>query len=87
MEALNHLLRIQANPSMAYHPQTDGQTEHVNQEVEQYLCIFVNYHQDDWADWLSLAKFSHNDKANDSMHYLPFYLNWGCHPRKGIEPR
>ena len=37
------LLGIEGNPSMAYHPQTDGQTEHVNQELEQYLQIFVNY--------------------------------------------
>jgi hypothetical protein len=36
---------------------------------------------------LSLAEFSHNDKVNDSMHYSPFYLNWGHHPRKGVEPR
>jgi len=51
MEALNHLLGIQANPSTSYHPQTDGQTERINQEVEQYLRVFVNYRQDDWADW------------------------------------
>ena len=87
MEALNHLLGIQANPSTAYHPQTDGQTERVNQEVEQYLRVFVNYHQDDWTDWLSLAEFSHNDKVNSSTRHSPFYLNWGRHPRKGIEPR
>jgi len=87
IEALNRLLGIQANPFTAYHPQTDGQTEQVNQEVKQYLRIFVNYHQDNWADWLSLAKFSHNDKINSSTHHSPFYLNWGRHPRKGIEPR
>jgi len=44
MEALNRLLRIWANPSTAYHRQTDGQIERANQEVEQYLRIFVNYH-------------------------------------------
>ena len=86
MEALNHLLGIQVNPSMAYHPQMDGQTKWVNQEVKQYLCIFVNYHQDDWADWLSLMEFSHNDKVNSSTCHSLFYLNWGCHLRKGIEP-
>jgi len=86
MEALNHLLGIQANPSTAYHPQMDGQTERVNQEVEQYLRVFMNYHQDDWTDWLSLVEFSHNDKVNSSTHHSPFYLNWGRHPRKGVEP-
>ncbi|KAJ1589802.1 hypothetical protein NDA12_001083 [Ustilago hordei] len=36
--------------STAYHPQTDGQTERVNQVVEQYLRMYCNYEQDDWAD-------------------------------------
>ena len=41
--------------SMAYHPQTDGQTERVNQELEQYLCIFVGEQLDDWYVLLPLA--------------------------------
>ena len=46
---------------MAYHPQTDGQTERVNQEVEQFLCLFMNHRQDDWYDWLAIAEFAYND--------------------------
>jgi transposase InsO family protein len=80
MKALNHLLGIQTNISTAYHPQTDGQTERINQEVEQYLRLFVNYRQDDWVEWLSLAEFSYNDKVNTATKYTPFYLNWGRHP-------
>ena len=87
MEAVNNLLGIKTNVSTAYHPQTDGQTERVNQEVEQYLRIFVNYRQDDWADWLSLAEFSYNDKINKSTGHSPFMLNWGRDPRKGVEVR
>jgi hypothetical protein len=41
MKELYHLLRIQAATSTAYHPQMDGQMERVNQELEQYLRIFV----------------------------------------------
>ena len=41
MKELYQLLGIEAASSTAYHPQTDGQTEWVNQELEQYLCIFV----------------------------------------------
>ena len=58
MQELNKLLGIKVAASTAYHPQTDGQTERVNQEIEQYLRLFVNQHQDDWFDWISLAEFS-----------------------------
>ena len=43
MKDLHVLFGIKANPSMTYHPQTDGQTEQMNQEVEQYLHLFINY--------------------------------------------
>lgn len=87
MRDLNQLLGIQTNLSTAYHSQTDGQTEQINQEVEQYLRLFTNYGQNDWAEWLPLAQFSYNDKIQSSTGYSPFFLNYGRHPRKGIEPR
>ena len=46
---------------MAYHPQTDGQTERINQEVEQFLQLFMNQRQDDWYDWLVIAEFAYNN--------------------------
>ena len=49
-QGLSKILRIKVVASMAYHPQTDGQTKHVNQEVEQFLHLFVNQRQDDWYD-------------------------------------
>ena len=78
---------IQANLSTAYHPQTDGQTERINQEIEQYLRLFVNYRQDDWTEWLALAEFNYNDKVQSSTGYSPFFLNYGRHPHKDSEPR
>ena len=42
MCGLSEILGIKVATSMAYHPQTDGQTERINQEVEQFLCLFVN---------------------------------------------
>lgn len=87
MKDLMKLLGIEGNPSTAFHPQTDGQTERINQEIEQYLRIFINQRQDDWADWLPLAQFSYNDKIHQSTGYSPFYLNYGQHPYKGGEPR
>jgi hypothetical protein len=81
------LLGIEGNPSTAFHPQTDGQTERMNQEIEQYLRIFVNHQQNDWAEWLPLAAFSYNDKIHSATGHSPFYVNHGHHPWKGIEPR
>ena len=43
MKELNNLLGIQTKLSTAYHPQTDGQTERVNQELEQYLRVFIDH--------------------------------------------
>ena len=61
MRGLSEILGIKVAASMAYHPQTDGQTEHVNQEVKQFLRLFVNPRQDDWYDWISIAEFAYND--------------------------
>ena len=86
MRELNKLLGIKTAASTAYHPQTDGQTERVNQEVEQYLRLFVNHRQDDWTDWLSLAEFSYNNRIQASTRHTPFMLNSGRNPRLGVEP-
>ena len=69
--------------STAYHPQTDGQTERINQEVEGYLRTFCNYQQDDWAHWLPMAEFHYNDKQHSATGSTPFFLNYGHHPWKG----
>ena len=55
--------------------------------MEQYLQLFVNHQQDDWTEWLPLAKFSYNDKIQTLTGYSPFYLNYGQHPWKSTEPR
>ena len=87
MQELYSLLGIASNASTAYHPQTDGQTERLNQEIKHFLHVFTNYHQSDWADWLALAEFSYNDKVQSSTGCSPFYLNYGQHPWKGKSPR
>ncbi len=63
--------------STAYHSQSDGQTERVNQSLEQYLCIYTNYNQDDWAEHHSAAKFVYNSSSHSSTTMTPFFANYG----------
>ena len=80
------LLGIKLAATTAYHPQGDGQTECVNQELEQYLRLFVNERQDDWDDLLPLAEFQYNSHVHSAMQQTPFMLNSGRHPQMGFEP-
>ena len=84
---LYQLLRIKLASSTAWHPQTDGQTEHVNQELNQYLWLFVNKWQDNWYDLLPMAEFQHNNHIHSTTQQPPFLLDTGCVPRMGFEPR
>ena len=80
------LLGVKLTPSTSYHLQTDGQMEHVNQEIEAYLRVFVSHRQDDWADWLPLAEFTYNNKVHVATCQTPFELDVGQHPCLGVEP-
>ena len=80
MHGLSEILRIKVVASTVYHPQTDGQTEHVNQEVKQFLRVFVNQRQDDWYDWLSIAKFAYNDRVHALTQTSLFMLDVGQNP-------
>jgi hypothetical protein len=72
---------VKINLSTAYHPQIDGQTERVNQILEQYLCCTVNYQQDDCTDFLLLAEFTYNNTIHSSTKQTPFFSNYGHYPR------
>src|SRR5204862_4640525 len=87
LRGLFSLIGIRQNPSTAYHPQTDGQTEQANQSAEQYLWIFINYRQDDWKEWLPLAEFALNDSVHAATGYTPFFLNYCYLSRKRRDTR
>ena len=86
MRELCRLLGIKIAASTAYHPQTDGQTERVNQELEQYLRLFTSERQDDWDDLLPMAEFGYNNHIHSSTQQTPFMVDTGRHPRMGFEP-
>jgi len=87
MKELNEMLEIKSKLSMVFHPQTDGQTERVNQELEQYLRMFIDHRQEQWPEWLGTAEFAYNNKAHSSTWTSPFKANYGQDPRMGFEER
>ena len=87
IKELNNLLGIQTKLLIAYYPQMDGQTERMNQELEQYLRIFINHRQEQWPDWLGTVEFAYNNKVHIVTKTSPFKINYGQDPRMGFEGR
>ena len=63
--------------SSAYHPQTDGQTERVNQIVEDMLRACVIHFDKNWDQCLALAEFSYNNSYQPSLKMAPFEVLYG----------
>jgi hypothetical protein len=74
------LLRVKLNHSTAFHPQTDGSTEVINQVIEQYLRVFCSYQQDDWASLLYSCEFAYNNSVSSTTGHTPFFATTGRHP-------
>ena len=74
-------LGIQQNMSVAFHHETDGQTERMNQFVESVLRAFINPEQNNWDLLLPLVEFAINNAYQASIKTSPFFLNYGEHPR------
>jgi len=72
---LYRLLGVQLFSSIAWYSQTDGQTERVNQELNQFLRLFINEQQDDWYDLLPIAEFQHNNHVHSTTQQPPFLLD------------
>ena len=87
MKELNGILGIKSKLSIAFHLQTDRQTERVNQELEQYLRMFINYRQEQWPEWLGTAEFAYNNKAHSSTRTSSFKANYRQDPRMGFKER
>ncbi|MBW0521914.1 hypothetical protein O181_061629 [Austropuccinia psidii MF-1] len=70
-------LKISRDLSTSFHPETYEQIERVNQILEQYLWMYVSYHQDDWHTWLPLAEFTYNNSEHSSTKQSPFFTIYG----------
>jgi len=82
---LYRLLGIKLASSTAWHPQTNGQTECVNQELDQYLQLFVNERQDNWYNLLPMVEFQHNNHVHSATQQPLFLLNTGRISHMGFE--
>ena len=81
------MLGIKTKLSTVFHPQTDGQTERMNQELEQYLRLFVEHRQKDWPEWLAMAEFAVNNWIHTATKVSPFMANYGKELRMGGDIR
>ena len=86
MKELYRLLGIKLSATTAYHPQGDKQTEWVNQELEQFLHLFINQRQDDWDDLLPFAEFQYNNHIHSATQNIPILLDTCWIPWMGFEP-
>ena len=79
-KALMKLMGIQVKMLTSFHPQTNRATERVNQTLKQYIRSFINFTQDDWADYIPLAEYTYTDSPGAASGYSPFYIVFREHP-------
>jgi hypothetical protein len=75
------LLGSDISLTSGYHCQTNGQTERLNQILEQYLRCYTSYRQDDWSRLLPLAEFSYNNSQHSATGISPFFALRGYNPK------
>ena len=80
MNELCRLMGIKQKLSTAYHPQTDGNTEIVNQYLDQRLRPFVNYHQDNWSDLLPCMDWAQAILPHETTGLSPYEIEFGHQP-------
>ena len=84
--SLRKALDMRLHFTSGYCPEGDGQTEHTNQTLKQYLHIFCNYQQDNWSELLPLTEFTYNNTPSATTGISPFFANKSYHPDLTIHP-
>ncbi|QRW26415.1 Retrotransposable element Tf2 protein [Rhizoctonia solani] len=80
LRALYQRLGIKPSFSLAYHPESDGQTERVNQFIKFYLRSYIAADHLDWASWLPLVEYAYNNAKHSATGRTPFELVYGRNP-------
>ena len=73
-EQLCELMSIRQALTTAHHPQSDGQTEILNQTLEISLCAYVSQTRDDWNTHLDALMLAYNTTSHSATGYAPSYL-------------
>jgi transposase InsO family protein len=76
-QAVFRAIGTQLQMNTPHHPQTDGQTERVNQSLECFLCCFITANPHHWTKWLSLCEFWYNTNWHSSLGKTPFEVLYG----------
>ena len=79
--SLMQLLQVKLNMATAFHPESDGQTERVNQTLGQYLRSYCTYQPHDWVSLLPFAEHAYNTSKSESTKASPFKINYGLAPQ------
>lgn len=84
-QCIASIMGITHRLSTAYHPQTDGQSEIVNKVLGQYLRVYSNLEQNDWASKLSAAEFCYNSTPHSATGLSPLQAYTGYNPRRSLD--
>jgi len=84
--SLGTTLNMRLHFTSGYHLEANGQAEQTNQTLEQYLCIYCNYQQDNWSELLPLVEFAYNNAPSATTGISPFFANKGYHPNLSVYP-
>jgi hypothetical protein len=78
--AVYNQLGIELHFSLAYHPQSKGQTQQVNPTIEHFLRAYTSVNQLDWVKWLPITEFSYKNTVHSATGRTPFMVLYGWQP-------